>query len=97
MFFLLQPKQVTRKSVVEVEKDMMQKFMSPYERYTAYMEVKPLLEGGKRKKDTEAGDLERVSRVSQEPASLYLLLQCFLEVSCKIFYGFMFGKTFSNG
>lgn len=59
--------------MVKVEKDMMQKFMSPYERYTAYMEMKPLLEGGKRRKDTEAGDLERVSRVSQELASVWLL------------------------
>lgn len=74
VIFISQPKRVHQKSVVEVEKDMMLKFMSPYERYTAYMEVKPFLEGGKRRKDTEAGDLERVSRVSQEPVSVWLLL-----------------------
>lgn len=72
-YHIFQPKRVRRKRVVKVEKDMMQKFMSPYERYTAYMEMKPLLEGGKRRKDTEAGDLERVSRVSQELASVWLL------------------------
>lgn len=70
---ILQRKRVHPKRVVEVENDMMQKFMSPYERYTAYMEVKPFLEGGKRRKDTEASDLERVSRVSQKSAAVSLL------------------------
>ena len=44
-------------------KDIMQ-FMSPYERYSAYIEMRPFLEGGKKKRETGADDLERVSRVS---------------------------------
>lgn len=37
--------------------------MSPYERYSAYVEMKPLLEGEKKKKEEETGDLERINRV----------------------------------
>ncbi|MPC38912.1 Exosome component 10 [Portunus trituberculatus] len=61
MFGELKCTKVHTDSVADI-KDIMQ-FMSPYERYSAYIEMRPFLEGGKRKRETEADDLERVSRV----------------------------------
>lgn len=66
-YYPFQPHRVHPVRVASVEKDMLQKFMSPYERYTAYIDMKPFLEGGKRKREAEADDLERVSRVSRDP------------------------------
>ncbi|KAG0711668.1 Exosome component 10 [Chionoecetes opilio] len=48
-------------SIAKVESTM--QFMSPYERYSAYLDMKPLLEGGKRKREADTDDLERVGRV----------------------------------
>lgn len=71
-YCLFQPQRVHPVRVASVEKDMSQKFMSPYERYSAYIDMKPFLEGGKRRKEAEADDLERVSRVSHEPGLVWL-------------------------
>ncbi|KAG7172527.1 exosome component 10-like [Homarus americanus] len=50
--------------------EMTDKFMSPYERYTSYVEMKPLLDGEKKKKEGELTDLDRVNRVRQHFLSL---------------------------
>lgn len=50
--------------------EVSQKFMCPHERYTAYIELKPLLEGEKKKKEEQSGDTERVNRVREHFMSL---------------------------
>lgn len=45
-------------------------FMSPYERYTAYVEMKPAPDEEKKKKEEETEDLERIDRVKEHFFSL---------------------------
>nr|XP_045604948.1 exosome component 10-like [Procambarus clarkii] len=46
------------------------KFMSPHERYTAYIKMKPLIDGEKKKKEGQSADTDRVNKVREHFMSL---------------------------